>query len=164
MSDTRIADILDALYDLLAAETTLAAAVTADTLRISDGPVVTDWSGPSLLVVGGRPIQDDDSETTATWDWASLGRSGTYADITEWVFVPCGVSTVLGDATPAGVRLARRTAITLYAKAAAAIRGTTLGIDVVMWCICQTTAIKQQQTADGSEVFVDFTAAIRTQI
>lgn len=164
MSDTRIADILDALYDLLIVETTLAAAVTADTLRISDGPIVTDWSGPSLLVVGGRAYQDDESETTATWDWGSLGRSGAYADVEEWVLVPCGVSTVLGDATPAGIRLARRTAITIFAKAAAAIRGATLGIDVVMWCTCQTTAIKQQQTADGSEVFVDFTAAVRTQI
>lgn len=164
MTDTRIADILDALYDLLAAETTLAAMVVAETLKISDGPLTIDNSASSVLVVGGRPVQDDESDTTAQWDWATLGRSGQYADIAEWVFVPCGVATVGGDASTTGMRAARRTAIEIYAKAASAIRASTLSIDVVMWCLPQLTAIRQQQTQDGAECFVDFTAAIRTQI
>lgn len=161
MSDTRLADILDALYDGLIAETYIAAELAAERLKVFDGPPSIDWSGTSMLVVGGRPVQDDTSETTGSWDWGSLGVSGTQASIDEWVFVPCGIATVLGEAN---ARTARRTAIAIYAKAAAYIRGTTLGLDVVMWCIPQLTALKQQQTTSGAEVFIDFTAGIRTRI
>lgn len=164
MTDTRAADILDALYDLLAAESTLAAAVTAGTLRIFDGPPTTDYSAASMLCIGGLPVTDDESETAVSLDWGSLGRSGQYADVDEHITVPCGVTTLLGDATPAGMRLARRTAINIYAKAASAIRASTLGIDVVMWCICGVTGIRQAQTESGSECLVTFTALVRTRI
>lgn len=164
MTDTRLADILDAVYDLFAAETTLAALVANGALKIFDGPPTIDFSATSMLVVGGRPVQDDESETTATLDWATLGVSGQYADIDEWVFIPCGVATVGGDSTSLGMRATRRTAITIYAKAASALRASTLSIDVVMWCIPQASSLKQQQTQSGSECFIDFTAAVRTRI
>lgn len=164
MSETRIADILDGLYDLFAAEATLAAMVTANTLKIFDGPADIEFSAPAMLVVGGQPIVEDESETTATWDWASLGRSGQYADIDEWVFVPCGIATVTGDSTNAAMRVTRRNAINIYAKAAAAARASNLDIDVVMWMITQTSAIRQQKTQSGYECFVNFTVAVRTRI
>lgn len=161
MSDTRLADILDALYDKLILESTLAAAIAAGDLTITDGPPITDFSSDSLLVVGGIPEQDNDPETTSTWDWSTLGRSGTYADIAEWIDIPLAVTSLSGDAN---VRTARRTAIGYYAKAAALIRGDWSGIDVVMWSICGPALLKQRQTADGAEVLLTFIARVRTQI
>lgn len=161
MSDTRLADILDALYDGLIAETYIAAEISAERLKAFDGGAVTDWSAISMLVIGGRPFPEDLSETTSSWDWGSLGVSGTSADVDEWIFVPCGIATQLGETD---LRAARRTAIAIYAAAAAFIRGTTLSIPQVMWCIPQPNALRQEQTSSGAEVFVDFTAAIRTRI
>lgn len=164
MTDTRVADILDAIYDLFAANTYLAAEVTAERLKIFDGPPTVDWSAASMLCIGGLPIEDDESATEVNLNWGSLGRSGQYADVDENIAVPCGITTKLGDSTPAGMRAARRTAITLYAKAASALRDSTLGIDVVMWCFSGVTGIRQAQTPSGSECFVAFTALVRTRI
>lgn len=161
MSDTRLADILDAMYDQLATDATLAAMVAAGTLRISDGPMKTDFAGASLLVVGGMPEIDNDPETTSTWDWNSLGVSGQYAEIEEWIDIPLAVTSLSGDGD---VRTARRTALNIYAAAAAFIRKTTLSIDVVMWCIAGPASLKQRQTTDGAEVLATFNARVRTQI
>lgn len=162
MSDTRVADVLDELYDLLVAEPVIAAAIAAGTLAVFDGSPINDFSALTMLVVGGIPMVDESAEISVSWDWGSLGRSGEFADIDEWIDVPCAVKTVDGDA--AAIRTARRTAITFYAKAASAIRGTTLGIGQVMWCTCAVASITQEQTDDGAEVTVSFIARIRTRI
>lgn len=165
MTDTRVADILDALYDLWAGNATLAAMVTAGTLKISDGPPTIDFSARDMLVVGGLPIEDDEESTTDVGlNWGSLGHSGQYADVDENIAVPCGVASVLGDSTPAGMRLARRNAINVYAAASSALRDSTLGIDVVMWCLSGVTAIRQRQTQSGAECLIAFTALVRTRI
>lgn len=161
MSDTRLADILDALADQLAAVPTLAAAVTAGTLAILDGPPRTDFSAASMLVVGGMPEIDNDPQTTSTWDWSAMGVSGQYADIDEAINVPLAVTTLDGSGN---IRACRRVAIGLYATAAAFIRGSTLGIDVVMWCLPGPANLTQRQTADGAEVLLTFNALIRTRI
>lgn len=162
MTDTRLADVLDAVYDLLAADTTIAAAVTAGTLKLFDGPPTVDWSGNSMLVVGGLPVEDDESETSVTWSWGSSGRSGEFADVDEWIDIPCGISSVSGNSHD--MRALRRTAIGLYAKAASALRASTLNIDVVMWCTSAASAIKQIQTPSGAECIIAFTARVRTRI
>jgi len=162
MTDTRVADVLNALYDLIAAETSIATAVTAGTLTLSDGPPTVDWSGASMLVVGGVPVVDDESETSVSWDWGSLGRSGQFADIDEWIDVPCGISSKSGNSRD--MRTLRGVAIGHYAKAASAIRASTLSLDVVMWCTCAVSAIKQLQTGSGAECIVAFTARVYTRI
>lgn len=162
MTDTRVADVLTALYDLFVAEAYLAAEVTAGRLKIFDGPPAVDFEADSMLVVGGLPIVDDESETSVSWEWGSLGRSGQFADIDEVIDVPCGVSTVLGNSRD--IRTARTSAITIYAKAASAIRASTLSLDVVMWCTTAVSAIKQTQTPTGAECLVAFTARVRTRI
>lgn len=161
MTDTRVADVLDALYDLIIAESTIAAAITAQTLKVFDGPPSIDWSGDSLMVIGGRPYVDDEAETSVTWDWGSLGVSGAMADVDEMIDIPCGVGSLAGRND---MRTLRRTAIGFYAKAASAVRASTLGIDQVMWCTTAVSGIKQQQTQSGAECFVDFLVRVRTRI
>lgn len=163
MSDTRLADILDGLYDLFAADATLAPLVTANTLRIFDGPPSTDYAAPAMLVVGGDvdPV-DEDTTTQVQWDWATLGVDGAHASVDEVINVPCAIATVDGGVE--NMRTARRQAITIYAAAAAAVRGTTLGIDVVMWCIAGVSAIRQLQTASGAECLIRFDVHVRTRI
>lgn len=163
MTDTRVADVLDKIYDLLIAETHIAAEIAAERLKAFDGPPTTDFSGASMLVVGGTPFADEpeDPETTVSWDWAAMGRSGAFADIAEWIDVPCAVSTRGGSTD---MRAIRRTAITIYAKAAATIRASTVGIGEVMWCTCAVSSIRQSQTTSGAECLVMFTARVRTQI
>lgn len=163
MSDTLLADVVDALYDQLIAETFIAAQIAAQALRTFDGPPNGDMSPGSILSIGAQPTVDgEDVSTTVEWDWGSLGVSGQHADIDEWIRVPCGLHTIGGNSD--GMRQVRRTAISLYAKAAAYIRGTTLSLPRVMWCIPQPGALTQFQSPQGAEVILAFTANVRTRI
>jgi hypothetical protein len=161
MSDSVVFDALDALYDKFVADATLAAMVTAQTLKIFDGPPTVDFSAPSILVVGARPIVDDDSATTVEWDWGTLGVSGTLAEVDETHEIPCGISSRDGNND---MRTCRHTARDIWKAAAAVVRGTTLSIPQVMWCIPQVASIRQLHGASGSDVVVSFTAHVRTRI
>lgn len=163
MTDTRVADVLDALFDLFAADPDIADAVAAGTLTIFDGPPAIDFSGNSMLVVGGSvEVDAEGAETSVSWDWSAMGQSGATADIAEWIDVPCAVSTIDGDAT--AMRAARRTAIDIFAKAASAARASTLSIGAVMWCTCAVSGIRQLQTEDGAECLINFVVRVRAQI
>lgn len=163
MSDTRVADVLDAVYDLFAADATLAALVAGETLRMFDGPPTTDFAAQTMLVVGGTVDADavDEPDTTVSWDWGSLGVSGQYAAVDEWIDVPCGIASKDGGRD---MRTVRRRAIDVYAAAAAAVRASTLAIDVVMWCISSVSSIRQLQTQSGAECLVAFVVRVRTRI
>jgi hypothetical protein len=161
MSDSVAFDVLDALYDKFAADATLAAMVTAQTLQIFDGPGIITFSSGSILSVGAQPVVDDESTTAVSWDWATLGASGTLAEVDETLEVPCGISTKSGDQD---FRATRATAESIWKAAAAVVRGTTLSIPQVMWCIPQLTAIKQLAGQNGTDVLVLFTAHVRTRI
>lgn len=164
MTDTRVADVLDELYDLWAADTFIAAEVAADRLRIFDGPPEITFEADSMLVVGGSVLAEDTEEpaTEVVWDWASMGVDGAHAEIDETILVPCQVSTINGDAT--AMRDARRTAITIFAAAAAAARNSTLGIPQVMWCTCSVSSIRQLQTESGAECVITFIVRVQTRI
>jgi hypothetical protein len=154
-------DALDALYDKFVADATLAALVTAQTLKIFDGPALTDLSAPSVLTVGARPVVDDDSASTSDWSWATLGVDGTNAQVDNTLEIPCGISSRDGNND---MRTCRHTARDIYNAAAAVVRGTTLSIPQVMWCTPQVDAIRQFRGASGSDVVVAFTALVRTRI
>jgi hypothetical protein len=154
-------DALDALYDKFAADATLAALVTAQTLKIFDGPALTDYSGPSILVVGARPVVDDDSASMSEWDWATFGVDGATAQVDDTLEIPCGISSRDGNND---MRACRHTARDIFLAAAAVVRGTTLSIPQVMWCIPQATSVRQFRGASGSDVVVTFTAHVRTRI
>lgn len=167
MSDTIVADVLDEVYDLFAADATLAALVAASKLRMFDGPVVSDYAADSMLVVGGRAtVTDEEPRTEVQWDWASMGVSGAVSEVDEVILVPCGIAAKRGsNTTDVTIRDVRRSAINIYAAAASALRGSTLGLPRVMWCTSNVSSIVQQQTTvDGPECFIDFTAYIRTRI
>jgi hypothetical protein len=163
MSDTRLADITDALYDQMIAEAYIAEEIAENRLYTFDGPPIGAMPPGSILSVGASPSIDDETvSTTVEWNWGSLGVSGAHADIDEWIRVPCGIHTLNGNSDQ--MREARRTAIAIYAKAAAFIRGTTLSIPQVLWCIPQPGALTQLQTPQGAEVIISFTANVRTRI
>jgi len=161
VSLTVISDALDALYDKFVVDATLAAMVTAQTLKIFDGPGTTDFSGSSILTVGAQPVVEDESVTTVEWDWATLGVSGTAAEVDETYEIPCGISTRDGNND---MRACRHTAFDIYEAAAAVVRGTTLSVPQVMWCIPQVAAVRQRHGPSGSDCTVLFTAHVRTRI
>lgn len=161
MSESIWADVLDELYDAVVAETFIAAEITAERLNVFDGPSVTDFSGASIMTIGALPVHEDESQTTSEWNWASMGATGANADIDDAFSIPCGIQTVLGDND---LRTARRTAIAIYAKVAALVRNSNLGLGGVMWCIPQVASLKQSPTADGSECLIVFNVHVRTRI
>lgn len=161
MSLTVIANAMDALYDVLVLDATLAASVTAGTLKIWDGPAFGDFSEQSILTVGAQPIVDADNATSVDWQWATMGVDGTNAQVDEAYDIPCGISTASGGTN---MRTTRRTAFNLYEAAAAVIRGTTLSIPQVLWGIPQVTSVRYIQGESGSDCLVLFTAHFRTRI
>lgn len=162
MSETIWADVLDKMHDLVIAESYIAAEITAERLKVFDGPPINDFSEDTILTIGGLPIQTEaEPETTSDWNWAAMGRDGANADVDDMFSVPCGIHTVLGKAD---VRAARRTAIDVYAKAAAFYRNTTLTLGPVMWLIPQMASLRQSYTADGAECLITFFVHVRTRI
>lgn len=163
MSDTIAADVLDQLYVLLTAETTLAAAMAAGTLKIFDGPPTVDFHAESMLTIGAWPVVGEtEPEVAINTDWSAMASSGALADVDQMIDVPLGIYTLLGNSDKMAV--CRRTAITYYAKAASAIRGSTLSLGQVMWCIPDIGSVKQTQTENGAECLITFTAHVRTRI
>lgn len=162
MSESIWADVLDKMYDLVIAETYIAAEIAAERLKAFDGPAINDFSAPTMMTIGGWPVQTDvEPETTSEWNWAAMGVSGTLADVDDAFSVPCGIQTFLGESNQ---RTARRTAINVFAKAAALYRGTTLTLGQVMWCTPQLNSLRQQNTADGAECLITFSVHVRTRI
>ena len=161
MSESIWADVLDKMYDLVIAETYIAAEIAAERLKVFDGPAINDFSAATMMTIGGLPIQEDESETTSEWNWAAMGRDGTNADVDDAFSVPCGIQAVLGESN---LRTARRTAINVFAKAAAVYRGTTLGLVGPMWLIPQMASLRQSNTADGAECLITFFVHVRTRI
>lgn len=166
MSDTIVADVLDGVYDLFAANATIAALVAASRLRTFDGPPTTDWAADSMLVVGGRvQVDDEDSATDVVWDWASMGVSGAVSEVDEMINIPCGVAAKRGSSSSdVTIRQVRRSAINIYAACASALRGSTLSLPRVMWCTSNVSSIRQWQSTEGPECLLDFTAFVRTRI
>jgi hypothetical protein len=161
VSDTVITTVLNNLYDQIIAEAFIAAEITAERLKTFDGSAINDFSAPSMMTIGGLPITDDLAEISSEWDWATLGVDGTNAQVDDVWHIPCGIHTFLGEAN---LRTARTTALALFTHAMSFIRGTTLGIPQVMWCMPQLATIRQSQTADGAEVLIAFSAHVQTRI
>jgi hypothetical protein len=157
------ADVLDKLYDLTVAESFIAEEIAAQRLFVSDGPLINDFAGRSILVIGGIPVDDDESEVTSEWTWATMGRSGTNADVDDRFLVPCGISTVIGQND---LRSARRITIGIFSAVAQLMRSDAMSAQLpqVMWCIPQITSLKQLSTGDGSECSLTFGIHVLTRI
>lgn len=165
MSLTVIDALLNKLYDVMIADATIAAGIAADTIKVYDGPGLTDFSGGSILTIGARPVVDDDSTTSVDRDWSTMGVNATTAQMKEAYEIPCGIST--RDAN-SNMRTVRGIAFGWYAVASAVIRaGDTLispTVPQVMWCQPQMSSIKQLRGNNGCDVVVNFNAVVITVI
>lgn len=140
------------------ADTTLAALVTAGTLRIFDGPAVDDRTSLVELWVGARGDDEDDAVRLDTYDWETLGQAGL---ITEVVQVDCVIWAADGTTDIATLRANCQT---VFDAAAGAVRGGNLGLAQVMWCLARPGVAHAAQTEDGAEVLWPFTVQIRSQL
>ncbi len=157
------ADVLDAIYDTLAADATLAALVAAETLLISDGPpagardrLQEVWVGALDDVLGDQ----FESTTNVSQVWATAGGPSV-AERDEVIDVPCCVWVWRGDTD---MRTCRRTAQTLLDAACTALRGQTLGVPQLMWAELLSGQFGQVQTDDGAAVVMVFTIRVQTRL
>jgi hypothetical protein len=162
MTTTAIEAVLNGLYDTVIADATIAAGIAAETLRVYDGPGLTDFSGPTIVTIGARPVVDDESVTSAEFSWASLGVDGAHADVDEHWEIPCGIST--RDANSV-MRTARATAFTWTRAIHALVRNSSLGVPtVVLACQPQITQVRQMRGQSGCDVIVNFSVVVWTRI
>jgi hypothetical protein len=147
-----------ALVSTWRADTTLAALVTAGTLRIFDGPAVDDRTAPIELWVGARGDDDDDAVRLAEYDWETLGQAGL---VTEVVEVDCLIWAADGTTD---IPAQRANCQTVFDAAAGAVRGGNLGLAPVMWCLARPGVAHPAQTEDGAEMVLPFTVVVRSQL
>jgi hypothetical protein len=160
VTDTLAADVLDAVYDVIAANATIAAAVTAGVLVLSDGPPYGSWGMASMLCVGGRvEVDSDDPDIGVTWEWST---SSTSAQVAEVITIPVAVTGV--DGVAANMRALRRTVIGYWAAASTALRTSTLALPSVMWCLPSPATVRQMQGQSGAECIITASVHVRTQI
>lgn len=165
MSLTVVDALLNKLYDVMIADATIAAGITAETIKVFDGPIMSDFAGPTILTIGARPVVDDESVTQVDRDWNTMGVNATTAQIKEMYEIPCGIST--RDAN-SNMRTCRGTAFGWYATASAVIRAidTLISptIPQVMWGQPQMASIRQLRGQNGCDVVVNFNAVVITVI
>lgn len=158
-----LADVLDAIYDTLVADVTLAAMVTAETLLISDGPPTGARDRDNELWVGALddPLGDQfDSTVVINQSWATAGGPAV-AERDETIDIPCCVWARRGDTD---MRACRRTMQTIFDAACTALRGQTIGVPQLMWLETAAGSASQVQTDDGAAVVVPFTIRAQTRL
>jgi hypothetical protein len=123
-TQTLVADVLDGLFGTWRADATLA--TYGDRLLISDGPPVIDRSAEIELWVGATGLESEETVVTGTQDWVTLGDAADdrdeSMDVTNAIWVAAGSTDI---------KTARRLAITVFSAAAAAVRGSNLGINAL---------------------------------
>lgn len=155
---TLVADVLDGLLTVWKTDPTLTA--YGNRLRVYDGPPTTDRAAEIELWVGASGLEPEETVITGTQQWATFGNAiddrDESIDITNAVWVANGTTDIA---------TARRTAITTFAAAAAAIRGSNLGVSalnptaqVVSW------ELHQGQFSSGVGVVLTFTVQATGQL
>lgn len=146
-NQTAVADVLDALVTIWQADANLATYGTR--LQVFDGPPVTNRAAEIEIWVGATGVTPEEEVITASQDTDTFDDSRSeILDVTNAVWV---------YATTADIKTCRRTAITAFNYAAAAIRATTLGVsgvqrvDVVGW------RLREGEYTTGPGVVLTFT-------
>jgi hypothetical protein len=157
MTQTLVADVLDALLSTWRADATLVA--YAGRLRIYDGPPVTDRAAEIELWVGATGLEPDESVISGTQAWVAM------PDERDETLAIANAIWVAGTTTNIDISVARRTAIDVFKAAAAAIRGSTLGVTGVE-PLTQVTdwQLRQGQFTGGIGVVLTFTVAATCQV
>lgn len=158
VTQTLAADVLDGLLATWQADATLAA--YGDRLRIFDGPPTTDRSAEIEIWVGATGVEPEETVVTGTQDWVTFGDAT--GDRDESIDL---TSTVWAASGSNDIKTARRLAITVFSAAAAAVRGSNLGlsaldrtVQVVSW------ELRQGQYASGVGAVLTFVTRASGQL
>lgn len=156
-NETLIADVLDALVTTWRADATLAA--LGARLRIFDGPPTTDRAAEIELWIGATGLEADETVVEGVQAFA------TFADALD-VDEALDISNAIWVANGANdVSTARRTAITTFNAAAAAVRGSSLGLSALYPATTVTGwQLRQGQFTSGVGAVLTFTVHATGQI
>lgn len=159
---TLAADVLDGLLTVWRADATLAA--YGGRLRIHDGPPVDDRAPEIELWVGATGLEPEETVISGTQDFVTLGDAADDRDETIEIQNAVWVYSTTGG-TDHGIATTRRTALAAFSAAAAAIRGSNLGIaaldpaaQVVAW------ELHQGEYVSGAGAVVSFTVRVTGQV
>ncbi len=150
-------DAVTALLALYRGDGTL----TAAGLRVVDGPILLDASGPSILIVGGTSDPDQEDGAAAgefTQEWGELGARARFEALTVQH------ELVIRDG---GTDLAARrtTAQVILSQIEALLRTQfTLGVGRLLWAHITSAQINQLQAQTGSAVKVPFIVAAKARL
>lgn len=151
-NQTAAADLLDALVAAWTADATLATYIAANRLRVFDGPPLTDRSHEIELWVGATGLESEETVITGQQNWAVMNQAN---DRDEQLDVVNSIWVAEGNNDLA---TARRTAITVFNAAAAAIRGSSLNVAGVYPAIEVTSwELHQGQFNTGVGAVLQFT-------
>jgi hypothetical protein len=150
VSQTLIADVLDALYATWTADATLVAYGTR--LRIFDGPPVTDRAAEIEVWVGASGVEPDEDVIAITQQRADFdGDRDETLTIVNAVWVANGTHDIAA---------ARRLAITVFAACAAAVRNSTLSIGGAFALDVSDGRLRQGQFESGVGCVLTFTVTV----
>jgi len=151
-SQTVLADAVDAVYDLLAADVTLNA-ITG--LKVFDGPALTDRSREVEVWVGSVGTDDDDGTAAAL-----TSQPADFGDERDEVAeVYCAIWAIGGSTD---MRTRRRKTATAYDAIVSAVAGWNLASVFTPSATADVVAadLRQLQTANGAATVQTFTVRI----
>ena len=152
MTVTTVVTYLDALV------AALSAANLGTNVTVYDGQPVTSTPGDFLAV--GYSLDDEDTQSTSTSSWMTLGRTlgGDYE-------IPCTVQVTRGETDAAAARLAAAAILdaawTAILPAAARPNVTALGVSGVLHARFESIAVRSIKGPKGSTVTIGFVVTVR---
>jgi hypothetical protein len=153
------ASVMDAIYAKWVADTTLAAMVTANTLRIYDGPPAEDRSCDRELRLGAIG-EDFEDPIVIAQEWATSGGPAV-AERDETIDIPCSVWVWYGNNDMSATRAAAQA---VFDPACTALRGQTLSLPSVMWIETSAGVFVQVATDSGAAVILTFTVRVQNRL
>lgn len=156
VATSAVFELIDALIAKFSADATL----TANSVKIYDGPPLGDLSEANILFVGAQPSDQTGTipDATLTQTWGELGARARFEDLS----VACELVVRDGNTD---LQALRATAKTLLAAVESALRTDfTLSIGRLLWCAVTAGQVVQEQTNKGAAIAVPFTVAGRARL
>lgn len=153
MASSRVPALIDALVPALQASADLG------TVKVVDGPLVSDSAAQEWVFVGYDGDEDGDFATaTAQQEWAGLGAKKKNEEIT----LTCAILVQRGSTD---VRSCRVRTYEVFAAVEAVLRADpSLGFPTPTVCAVSEHSFHQEQTADGIQGRLPFTVTCTTRI
>lgn len=153
MASSRVPALIDALVPALQASPDLA------TVKVVDGPLVSDSAAQEWVFVGYDGDEDGDFATaTSQQEWAGLGAKKKNEEIT----LTCAILVQRGSTD---VRGCRTRTYEVFAAVENTLRADpSLGFPTPTVCAVTEHSFHQEQTADGIQGRLPFTVTCTTRI